>query len=35
MTRVLLVDDHLLFRSALRARLEREDDIVTVADAGT
>jgi DNA-binding NarL/FixJ family response regulator len=35
MTRVLLVDDHLLFRSALRGRLEREDDIVTVADAGT
>jgi DNA-binding NarL/FixJ family response regulator len=35
MTRVLLVDDHLLFRSALRARLEQEDDIIAVADAGT
>jgi DNA-binding NarL/FixJ family response regulator len=35
MTRVLLVDDHLLFRSALRARLEQEDDIAVVADAGT
>jgi two-component system response regulator NreC len=35
MTRVLLLDDHELFRSALRARLDREDDIVAVADAGT
>jgi DNA-binding NarL/FixJ family response regulator len=34
MTRVLLVDDHQLFRSALRARLEQEDGIATVADAG-
>jgi DNA-binding NarL/FixJ family response regulator len=35
MIRVLLVDDHLLFRSGLRARLEQEDDITAVADAGT
>jgi DNA-binding NarL/FixJ family response regulator len=35
MTGVLLVDDHLLFRSALRARLERENDMRVVADAGT
>lgn len=35
MIRVLLVDDHLLFRSALRSRLEQEDGIVTVAEAGT
>jgi DNA-binding NarL/FixJ family response regulator len=35
MTRVLLLDDHELFRSALRARLDREDDIVAIADAGT
>ena len=35
MTRVLLVDDHLLFRSALRARLEQEKDMAVVADAGT
>jgi DNA-binding NarL/FixJ family response regulator len=35
MIRVLLVDDHLLFRSALRARLQQEDGIATVAEAGT
>jgi DNA-binding NarL/FixJ family response regulator len=35
MTRVLLVDDHLLFRSALRARLQQEDGIAIVAEAGT
>jgi DNA-binding NarL/FixJ family response regulator len=33
--RVLLVDDHALLRSALRARLEREDDISPVGEAGT
>jgi DNA-binding NarL/FixJ family response regulator len=35
MTRVLLVDDHLLFRSALRARLQQEDGIAIVGEAGT
>jgi DNA-binding NarL/FixJ family response regulator len=35
MIRVLLVDDHELFRSSLRARLEREDGIATVGEAGT
>src|SRR4051794_23389055 len=35
MIRVLLVDDHELFRSSLRLRLEHEDGIVPVAEAGT
>lgn len=35
MIRVLLVDDHELFRSSLRARLEREDGILPVGEAGT
>lgn len=35
MIRVLLVDDHELFRSSLRARLEREDGIAPVGEAGT
>jgi DNA-binding NarL/FixJ family response regulator len=35
MIRVLLVDDHALLRSALRARLVREDDITPVGEAGT
>jgi DNA-binding NarL/FixJ family response regulator len=35
MIRILLVDDHLLFRSVLRARLEQEDGIAVVSDAGT
>jgi DNA-binding NarL/FixJ family response regulator len=35
MIRVLLVDDHLLFRSVLRARLDQEDGIALVSDAGT
>lgn len=35
MIRVLLVDDHALFRSALRVRLEREDDITTIGEAAT
>jgi DNA-binding NarL/FixJ family response regulator len=35
MIRVLLVDDHELFRSSLRLRLEREDGIVPVGEAGT
>jgi DNA-binding NarL/FixJ family response regulator len=35
MIRVLIVDDHALFRSSLRARLEKEDDIRPVAEAGT
>jgi DNA-binding NarL/FixJ family response regulator len=33
--RVLLVDDHALFCSALRARLEQEDGITSVGEAGT
>ncbi|MGX7678507.1 response regulator [Jatrophihabitans sp. DSM 45814] len=35
MTRVLLVDDHQLFASGLRARLELEDGITAIADAET
>jgi DNA-binding NarL/FixJ family response regulator len=35
MIRVLLVDDHALFRSSLRARLDREDGITTIGEAGT
>ncbi len=35
MIRILLVDDHALFRSALRLRLEREAGIVPVGEAGT
>jgi len=35
MIRVLLVDDHELFRSSLRLRLEQEDGIVPVGEAGT
>jgi DNA-binding NarL/FixJ family response regulator len=35
MIRVLLVDDHALFRSSLRLRLDREDGITTIGEAGT
>jgi DNA-binding NarL/FixJ family response regulator len=35
MIRVLLVDDHGLFRTSLRLRLEHEDGIVPVGEAGT
>jgi DNA-binding NarL/FixJ family response regulator len=35
MIRVLLVDDHELIRSSLRVRLEREDGIAPVGEAGT
>jgi DNA-binding NarL/FixJ family response regulator len=35
MIRVVLVDDHELFRTSLRLRLEHEDDIVPVGEAGT
>jgi DNA-binding NarL/FixJ family response regulator len=35
MIRVLLVDDHELFRTSLRLRLEHEDGIVPVGEAGT
>ena len=35
MISVLLVDDHELFRSALRRRLESEPDMTPVGDAGT
>ncbi|MCW2657586.1 MAG: two component transcriptional regulator, LuxR family [Jatrophihabitans sp.] len=35
MIRVLLVDDHALFRSSLRVRLDREDGITTIGEAGT
>jgi DNA-binding NarL/FixJ family response regulator len=33
--RVLLVDDHVVFRSSLRVRLEQEDGITPVGEAGT
>jgi DNA-binding NarL/FixJ family response regulator len=33
MIRLLLVDDHQLIRSALRARLDREPDLTTVGEA--
>jgi DNA-binding NarL/FixJ family response regulator len=32
---VLLVDDHAVFRSSLRLRLEQEDGIAPVGEAGT
>jgi DNA-binding NarL/FixJ family response regulator len=32
--RVLLVDDHVVFRAALRALLERQPDLVVVGEAG-
>jgi DNA-binding NarL/FixJ family response regulator len=35
MIRVLLVDDHAVFRSSLRLRLELEDGIAVVGEAGT
>ncbi|MDT4923427.1 MAG: two-component system, NarL family, response regulator NreC [Pseudonocardiales bacterium] len=35
MIRVLLVDDHALFRSSLRVLLDREDGITTIGEAGT
>jgi DNA-binding NarL/FixJ family response regulator len=35
MIRVLLVDDHALFRAGLRSRLEAEGDLVVVGDAAT
>jgi DNA-binding NarL/FixJ family response regulator len=35
MIRVLLVDDHAMFRSSLRVRLDREDGITTIGEAGT
>jgi len=35
MIRVLLVDDHAVFRSSLRLRLEQEDGIEPIGEAGT
>jgi DNA-binding NarL/FixJ family response regulator len=35
MISVLIVDDHPLFRSGIRSRLEREHDIAPVGEAGT
>jgi len=35
MISVLLVDDHAVFRASLRLRLEQEDGIAAVAEAGT
>ena len=35
MINVLLVDDHAVFRSSLRLRLEQEDGIAPVGEAGT
>ena len=35
MIRVLIVDDHQLFRAGLRSRLEQELDIEPVGEAGT
>jgi two-component system response regulator NreC len=34
MTRILLVDDHAVFRSGVRALLEREGDLVIAGEAG-
>ncbi len=33
--RIVIADDHLVFRSGLRALLQREDDIEVVGDAGS
>ena len=33
--RILVVDDHELFRAGLRSRLESEGDIAPVGEAGT
>jgi DNA-binding NarL/FixJ family response regulator len=35
MISVLIVDDHALFRSGIRSRLEREHDIAPLGEAGT
>ena len=35
MIRVLIVDDHKLFRAGLRSRLDDEEDIAPVGEAGT
>ena len=35
MIRVLLVDDHQLFRSAIRALLREQDGVSAVGEAGT
>jgi len=35
MIRILLVDDHALFRNSLRVRLEEEEGMVVVGQAGT
>ena len=35
MIRVLLIDDHAIFLSSLRLRLEQEDDITPVGEAGS
>lgn len=35
MIRVLLVDDHAIIRSAIRLRLEQEDGIAPIGEAGT
>jgi DNA-binding NarL/FixJ family response regulator len=34
-TRILLVDDHVIFRDGIREILENEDDLVVVGEAGT
>jgi DNA-binding NarL/FixJ family response regulator len=34
-TRILLVDDHVVFRAGLRALLEKQRDLVVVGEAGT
>ena len=34
MTRILLVDDHTLFRSGIRALLASQEDIDVVGEAG-
>jgi len=35
MISVLIVDDHELFRAGIRSRLEREDDITPIGEAGS
>ena len=35
MTRLVIVDDHAIIRQGLRTMLEREHELVVVAEAGT
>jgi len=33
--KILLVDDHLMFREGIRSRLDRESDFVVVGEAAS